>query len=60
MTELLLIKILVLISFAFLAYKITYRIIKYVTNIKEHPKLDAAVVSGILSLLFYDLFLRFI
>ena len=49
MIELLLIKILVLISFAFLAYKITYRIIKYVTNIKEHPKLDAAVVSGILS-----------
>lgn len=60
MTEFLLIKILVLISFAFLAYKITYRIIKYVTNIKEHPKLDAAVVSGILSLFFYDLFLRFI
>lgn len=60
MTETLLVKILVLLSFIFLSYKITYRIIKYVTNRKEHPKLDAAVVAGILSLFFYDLFLRFI
>lgn len=59
MIENLLIKILVLLSFAFLSYKITYRIVKYTTNRKEHPKLDSAIVAGILSLFFYDLFLRF-
>lgn len=57
MMELLLIKILVLVSFLFLVYKITYRVTKYVASRQEHPKLDALIIAGILSLLFYELFL---
>ena len=56
--ELILIKILVLLSFAFISYKLIERFIRVMSPHREHPQIDASIVTAVLSFFCYEIFMK--